>query len=583
MFIQNGWITKAKCAQALGSLDLTQLKQRVSLVTGDFVLNDATEEDHWNLAIAINSLVDTPIKFTDDVMKKWDEKQTDRWLQTTGFPYELGDNGEDMLLANQDTLKKGCRKLVRSHNKSVTNSTKLPETHWILLVKQILKARDDALGRSGNEVRVDTHITFDKDKVLGSSLATVYKGTFDGQVAAIKRIVQQPEHSKEYLTKEARTLQEVSGPNIIQLFGHFLDNDFLYLAMEYADGGSLETMVQESKFQKWADRRDVCQQICTGLHHLHDTCAMTHCDIKPQNILFKTTETRQGKSLVVKICDFGLSRKVGFDHTHKSIASGIGAGTRKWMPPEGIRELGNKKMTTAERNVSYDVHPCAMVLFYVLSQGKYPFEGVRIDEVEQNIVKGRHVKELPRISVSGSSTGETGESKHSSSTINDLDDEMGRKEAMHLITRMLDSDPKRRPTMQAVLKHPFFMTPSEKLGLIRAGRDTKWLWLQNEYLNGKPSIRWMNLPRLKNVKTFFAGDEERHYRNSLAELARFIRNVREHVYDCSNGKTDSDLAIFFEVDEVRREDTNATDDMLVKYFASAVPNLFCALLKWPVG
>ena len=98
----------------------------------------------------------------------------------------------------------------------------------------------------------------------------------------------------------------MSGPNIIQLFGHFLDNDFLYLAMEYADGGSLETMVQESKFQKWADRRDVCQQICTGLHHLHDTCAMTHCDIKPQNILFKTTETRQGKSLVVKICDFGL-------------------------------------------------------------------------------------------------------------------------------------------------------------------------------------------------------------------------------------------------------------------------------------
>ncbi len=69
----------------------------------------------------------------------------------------------------------------------------------------------------------------------------------------------------------------------------------------------------------------------------------------------------------------------------------------------------------------------------------------------------------------------------------------------------------------------------------------------------------------------------------MKELARFIRNVREHVYDCSNGKTDSDLAIFFEVDEVRREDTNATDDMLVKYFASAVPNLFCALLKWPVG
>ena len=101
-----------------------------------------------------------------------------------------------------------------------------------VMYQQILTARDAALGRSGNEVRVGTHITFDKDNVLGSSNAVVYKGKFDGQVAAIKRITRQPDDSNEHLTKEARTLQAVRGhENIIQLFGHDLDDNFLYLVV----------------------------------------------------------------------------------------------------------------------------------------------------------------------------------------------------------------------------------------------------------------------------------------------------------------------------------------------------------------
>ena len=88
--LQNEWITKSICAHELGGLDLTQLKQRLNTT------NNATEADHWNLAKTINCLVDTPIRFTDDVMKEWDGDQTDRWLKSTGFPYELGDDGEDM-------------------------------------------------------------------------------------------------------------------------------------------------------------------------------------------------------------------------------------------------------------------------------------------------------------------------------------------------------------------------------------------------------------------------------------------------------------------------------------------------------
>jgi len=140
--------------------------------------------------------------------------------------------------------------------------------------------------------------------------------------------------------------------------------------------------------------------------------------------------------------------------------------------------------------------------------------------------------------------------------------------------------------MQVVLNHPFFMTPSEKLEVIRAGKNTGWAWLQNKSLVVNGSERnWLNVAQLERVKTYVSGDSR--YRNTLKELARCIRNVREHVYDRSrNGKnaaeTNSDLARFFGVDEVKREETDATDDMLVKYFASAVPDLFLQLSKWSV-
>ena len=98
----------------------------------------------------------------------------------------------------------------------------------------------------------------------------------------------------------------------------------------------------------------------------------------------------------------------------------------------------------------------------------------------------------------------------------------------------------------------------------------------------KQSVRWVNIPRLKNAKAFLeVAGHANNYNNNLKGLARFIRNVREHVYDC-NGKTDSDLASFFEADAVKREETTETDDMLVKYFAKAVPDLFLQLLKWPI-
>jgi len=276
--------------------------------------------------------------------------------------------------------------------------------------------------------------------------------------------------------------------------------------------------------------------------------------------------------------------------------SHVGAGTETWMPPEGHSQGQGGQM---DYPFSYDVHPCGSLLYFILSGGEHAFAGNHVYETQRNLIEGKHRKLRDLVNAfKQTNTLAEGESKTSSSHGQTSSSEaekihpMEFHEAMHLIEHMLQRHPNSRPKplggedaslcMQVVLDHPFFMTSTAKLEHVKRGKDTNWSSLQNKYLNGKQSVRWVNIPRLKNAKAFLeVAGQANNYNNNLKGLARFIRNVREHVYDC-NGKTDSDLASFFEVDVVKREETTETDDMLVKYFAKAVPDLFLQLLKWPI-
>jgi serine/threonine protein kinase len=301
----------------------------------------------------------------------------------------------------------------------------------------------------------------------------------------------------------------------------------------------------------------------------------------------------------LKIVDFGLSRNISASQSR--LVSSVGAGTETWMPPEGmLHQHGTMKYP-----FSYDIHPCGSLLYFILSGGQHAFPGNHVYETQRNLKEGTHRNENDLSSaflhsrnsraVRTNQTKEQGETKSSSfarkrRVEGQILHPMESREAMDLIRRMLRRNPNERPKplggadpslcMQVVLDHPFFMTSTDKLERIRKGKDTNWSSLQNKYLNDKQSDRWVNIPRLKNAKDFFA--EERHYKNNLKELARFIRNTRVHVYDRQSGKSDSDLARFFGVDVVKREEDNETDDMLVKYFAKAVPDLFLQLIKWPI-
>ena len=78
--------------------------------------------------------------------------------------------------------------------------------------------------------------------------------------------------------------------------------NFLVLALEYCEGGSLADRLKREGTIGEKESRGIMKGLFEGLSYLHSKNYI-HRDIKPANILIKNGE--------VKICDFGLTMKEG--------------------------------------------------------------------------------------------------------------------------------------------------------------------------------------------------------------------------------------------------------------------------------
>ena len=110
--------------------------------------------------------------------------------------------------------------------------------------------------------------------------------------------------AKKYLDNEINILKEVDHPNIIKLYNVHETTKFIYLVMEYCNGGGLSDCLEEyqKKFRKPFPEEIVqylMRQIVSGINYLHKKNIL-HRDIKLDNILvnFDSEEDRKKK----KIC-----------------------------------------------------------------------------------------------------------------------------------------------------------------------------------------------------------------------------------------------------------------------------------------
>ncbi len=155
--------------------------------------------------------------------------------------------------------------------------------------------------------------------------------------------------------REAKSLAQLSHPNIVKVIDYGEYENSPYLVMEFLSGGTLKQRLQE-KINTY-EAVGWLIPISHALAYAHHR-GVVHRDVKPSNILF--TETNEPM-----LTDFGIA-KILETHTGDSLTgSGVGIGTPEYMAPEqGLGQAVDART---------DIYALGIVLYEILT-GRRPFQ-----------------------------------------------------------------------------------------------------------------------------------------------------------------------------------------------------------------
>src|SRR5687767_6930620 len=145
------------------------------------------------------------------------------------------------------------------------------------------------------------------ERFLGAgAMGEVYAGTHPdiGKRVAIKVLkpsLAASEEAEERFKREARVVNKIDHPNVIDVFAFGrLDDQRLYLVMDLVDGRTLRAAVQDGPLDV-GTTLDILDQIADALDAAHAK-GVVHRDLKPDNVMIAGD-----KALVL---DFGIAKLV---------------------------------------------------------------------------------------------------------------------------------------------------------------------------------------------------------------------------------------------------------------------------------
>ncbi|MEP0827988.1 MAG: CHASE2 domain-containing protein [bacterium] len=215
-------------------------------------------------------------------------------------------------------------------------------------------------------------------KVVGElgkgAMGTVYKG-IDPAInrnVALKTIrldfVHDPEELaelKERLFREARAAGMLSHPNIVTIYDVGTESNLHYIAMEFLEGQTLESMIRKKVKFNYRIIAQIISQICGALDYAHGS-GIVHRDIKPANIMVLS-------DYKVKVMDFGIARVDSSSMTR----TGIAMGTPNYISPEQLQGRPVDHRT--------DIFSLGVMMYEMLLHRR-PFRGENLTSLIYNIV-----------------------------------------------------------------------------------------------------------------------------------------------------------------------------------------------------
>lgn len=205
-----------------------------------------------------------------------------------------------------------------------------------------------ALGKIGKYEKLD---------ILGHGVSGIVYLAWDtllGKHVALKEISLQAADEERFL-EEARVLDRLRHPNIVQVNGVDRVDGRLVIDMEYVKGTNLHEYMRRCGKLPVREALSIAVQVCDALDFAHRNRTI-HRDIKPANILI----SQEGRA---KIGDFGLAEILG------SGSYAGGAGTYAYMAPEDF----DPEERSDHRS---DIWAVGVTLYEMLT-GRRPFQAAK--------------------------------------------------------------------------------------------------------------------------------------------------------------------------------------------------------------
>jgi len=287
---------------------------------------------------------------------------------------------------------------------------------------------------------------FEFQKQIGQGTFSVVKLALHkstGKSYAIKIIDKQKfcreEKSQEQIKREIQILSKVSHPNIVAYKGLYESQKYLYIILEYAEGGELfEHILQSNLLEN--EVRALFKQLLDAVYYLHNH-GIAHRDLKPENILLDD----KGK---IKLSDFGLARFLAEASMMTTLC-----GTPQYVAPEVIK-IGMSESAEKDDNNSgdgpqenaqgygYEVDMWSLgVCLYMMLTKELPFEETDRFALFKSISRGQYQFDGKNISA----------------------------DAKNLISRLLVTDPQSRISAKEALEHPWVVRQPETQKRLRVG------------------------------------------------------------------------------------------------------------------
>ena len=275
-----------------------------------------------------------------------------------------------------------------------------------------------------------------------------------GKIVAIKSFNKQnlkSQESKAKIFEEVNLMKKLRHNSLVKILETIETDKYILIIMENIAGGDLSNFIKKRTKLNEKTSKIIFKQLIKSLKYLHSK-NIIHRDIKLDNILIDLNNT-------IKLCDFGISQKI-LDTNDKLTDK---CGTPAYIAPE---------ILSADR-CGYEGPPVDLwssgVVLYAMLSGTVPFKANNLNDLHNLIIKG---------------------------TFDEIQDIS--KDATHLVHALLETNPKKRITLDKVLEHPWLNNTND----IGDNMGPSFFTKAENVLLSKANVDYRESPKEEMIENF---------------------------------------------------------------------------------